>query len=71
MKQLLTLVFAAGLLICAQQPPPPTVTASYPYYRYQAGDKTVELFHSGPNYAGTYKIGLKGDISLQCATRAE
>ena len=34
MKQLLVLIFAAGLIACAQQPPAPVVTNAYPYDRY-------------------------------------
>jgi len=34
MKRLLLLVFAAGLIGCAEQPAPPAVTTGYPYSRY-------------------------------------
>src|SRR6266576_2795354 len=33
-RQLLALIFAAGLVGCAAQPPPPAVTTGYPYSRY-------------------------------------
>ncbi len=33
-KQLLALIFAAGFVGCAAQPPPPAVTTGYPYSRY-------------------------------------
>jgi len=33
-KRLLALIFAAGLVGCAEQPPPPVVNAGYPYSRY-------------------------------------
>src|SRR6266478_8824184 len=33
-KQLLALIFAAGLIGCAEQPPPPVVNSGYPYSRY-------------------------------------
>ena len=33
-KQLLALIFAAGLVGCAEQAPPPVVNAGYPYSRY-------------------------------------
>jgi hypothetical protein len=34
MKRLLLLIFAAGLIGCAEQPPAPAVTTGYPYSRY-------------------------------------
>jgi hypothetical protein len=34
MKRLLLVIFAAGLIGCAEQPPPPVQTANYPYSRY-------------------------------------
>ena len=34
MKQLLVLMFAAGLVGCAEQPVPPAVTTGYTYSRY-------------------------------------
>ncbi len=34
MKRLLALIFVAGFVGCAQQPPPPAVTTGYPYSRY-------------------------------------
>lgn len=34
MKRLLALIFAAGLIGCAKQAPPPDVTTGYPYSRY-------------------------------------
>ncbi len=34
MKRLLLVVFAAGLIGCAEQPPPPVATGNYPYSRY-------------------------------------
>jgi hypothetical protein len=34
MKQLLVLMFAAGLIGCAEQPAPPAVTTGYTYSRY-------------------------------------
>ena len=33
-RQLLALIFAAGLVGCAAQPPPSAVTTGYPYSRY-------------------------------------
>ncbi len=71
MKQLLALIFAARLLICAEQPPPPTVTTSYQYDRYQAGNKPLNCSILARITPAPYKIGLKGDISLRCATHAE
>lgn len=41
MKQLLVLVFAAGLIACAEQPPAPVVTSAYPYDRYA---RTAEVW---------------------------
>jgi hypothetical protein len=41
MKQLLVLIFAAGLIACAEQPPPPVVTNAYPYDRYA---RTAEVW---------------------------
>ena len=34
MKQLLVLMFAAGIIGCAEQPAPPAVTTGYTYSRY-------------------------------------
>src|SRR4051812_16356636 len=34
MKQLFVLMFAAGLIGCAEQPAPPAVTTGYTYFRY-------------------------------------
>ena len=41
MKQLLVLMFAAGLIACAEQPPNPVVTSAYPYDRYA---RTAEVW---------------------------
>ena len=49
MKQLLVLIFAAGLIACAEQPPPPVQTGNYPYDRYA---RTAEVWgHPNPVYA--------------------
>jgi hypothetical protein len=41
MKQLLVLMFVAGLIACAEQPPAPVVTNAYPYDRYA---RTAEVW---------------------------
>jgi len=48
MKRLLALIFAAGLIGCAEQPAPPVQTANYPYDRYA---RTAEVWgHANPVY---------------------
>jgi len=41
MKRLLLAAFGAGLIGCAEQPPPPVQTANYPYDRYA---RTAEVW---------------------------
>jgi len=50
MKRLLLLIFAAGLIGCAEQPPPPAVTSGFPYSRYST---TAEVYgYYNTSYAG-------------------
>jgi hypothetical protein len=50
MKRLLLATFAAGLIGCAEQPPPPAVTTGYPYSRYASTAEVYGYYH--PSYAG-------------------
>jgi hypothetical protein len=50
MKRLLVITFAASLIGCAGQPPPPAVTTGYPYSRYST---TAEVYgYYNTSYAG-------------------
>src|SRR6266481_3226948 len=50
MKRLLLAVFAAGLIGCAEQPPPSALTSGFPYSRYST---TAEVYgYYNTSYAG-------------------